>query len=496
MPDTHSPGSPEAGDHSEEEQSEVPLPDGFEAWLHTQSIDTLRDLSEHLLALKVMAPEERKAYLSNLAEESEEAQKRRDIFGNIAIFGERLLKIKSDFDQAIDHLHVSDLHVKDEGKLDSSIDAWMTEWKPWQDMVNSCTTDAEREALPALKELVRSGIVAKVEDEMGRAKETKAVSLRKPDFYYALAARREQEDKEMKKLGTANYNELISFFMTALHEGNESRAGAILRKLANDYNDNEIWNYFGYPSNSLGMHMFFMEVMCGLSVRKNPHDVIPFDAWFDPVKLSGYLKFNAEGQLDIKNATKIGHIPGTNLHALSMPFQMALSLESDVSYINEERWHWETARVVGVNSITGEYFQYSETEHAIECTAELRKAQPREIQRRMNRLGYGGEVPVQIMNPSAGRQFNISLLGIMVNLAIGDPSSDNTISREMNTNAKYWLSRPDIKRQIDRVAPPKVRKYMDLIAKYAPDDDVSDFGILARKGAAAKGAANVYGKAA
>ena len=80
-----------------------------------------------------------------------------------------------------------------------------------------------------------------------------SIQFRPPELIYAAIERRTAESAEMKLLQTKSYEELIGFFEKALEEKDKIRAGAVLRHLADDFNDNEIWNAYGYPSNDFGM---------------------------------------------------------------------------------------------------------------------------------------------------------------------------------------------------------------------------------------------------
>ena len=121
---------------------------------------------------------------------------------------------------------------------------------------------------------------------------------------------------------TRNAEELIRHFRDAQREGNKYKMEAVLQKLANDANDNEVLNDYGYSSGFEGYQKFF--------------------------------------ENEVKDHAGISE-------------QEALRIANDVSFINEERNHWNTARTVTVDSNTGQFKWKSEAEHVGEALAEIGK---------------------------------------------------------------------------------------------------------------------------
>lgn len=226
--------------------------------------------------------------------------------------------------------------------------------------------------------------IAKLRRETG----TYFVSIRAE----AERRRRAAESEELKELTTENSDELIDLFMDSLKEGNATRCAAILRKLTADTNENELLNYLGYPSNMVGLHRFTAEILMGRKLVEKP-----------------------DGGFEL--GEKIEKIPGTDFKPLGLSSQMAFAIENDISYLAEEHRHWGLAR--GVEQRFGQFYQVSERGQAEAVVAELAKMNVQTMGRDFNRLAYGGEVPAQPFNPSAGRKFVISRSGlaVLINMA-------------------------------------------------------------------------------
>lgn len=206
-------------------------------------------------------------------------------------------------------------------------------------------------------------------------------------IFYREQARRELVGEELKKVTTSNYEELIQYFRQAQHEGDKYKMSAVLHKLAEDYNENEITNAMGYHSGFDGYKDFFEKEIIGKG------------------------KFNR---------------------------QEAMALATDVSAIAEKRNHWDVARTVAMDSNTGEFRWKTEREHVIEVLAELQKISPRNIAQNFNRLAYGGERP----NIDGSRTFELGPLGMAILNTIGNELAHFVNRREMNKNAvvNIWSS--------------------------------------------------------
>ncbi len=231
-----------------------------------------------------------------------------------------------------------------------------------------------------------------------------------PMLYFVRSEERALRNEHRKEILTSNYSELIHLFEIALREDNEHRAAAIMQTLAEDYNDNELWNYFGYPSTSQGMMMFFYEIMMGRTVKELADGTLLVG---EPHSYHDYSHFE-------------------------MDEQSALSLANDMSYVNESRNHWETARLVGVKD--GKFYWYTEIEHAAECLAEIRKIDVRLVMRNLNRLNYGGEYikEGQRFKPNPSRDFRFTTLGIALAREIWSVGLYYT--NEFNPNTRFFAN--------------------------------------------------------
>ena len=215
-----------------------------------------------------------------------------------------------------------------------------------------------------------------------------------PRGFYAGRARRLLEDEEMRKITSEESSELIADFRTALHEGDKIKAAALIKKLAKDANDNEIFNAFGFQSNAQGMHDFFNAVVAG---DKNVHMA-------DDTLYTG--------------------------PSLNMDKQTAYALENDVAYINEGVNHWNTARMMEVKN--GRYEQLSNEDHVKASLAEMLKKDPTDVIRNYNRLAYGGEVP---RPDGSGRDFKMDALGVAIIKAFAKEYKFRYGRSEFNKNA-------------------------------------------------------------
>ncbi|MBI5733398.1 MAG: hypothetical protein HY973_00425 [Candidatus Kerfeldbacteria bacterium] len=235
---------------------------------------------------------------------------------------------------------------------------------------------------------------AEIGMEQIRGKEKHREEYMLPPTFYAEQARRTLVNEELKKINTDNYHELIAYFRQAQHEKDPVRMDAILRKLANDYNDNELFNAYGYSSDFKGLKDFFQKEV---------------------------VEHGGMGQ------------------------QQALGLANDMSYINESRHHWETARIIGHRG--GKFEWFTDQYHVKECLAEIRKSNPRELARNFNRLAYGGEYNT----PDGDRKFKISPLGVALVSNLGRDIAQFIERGETNPNIVVNLNQPDVREILKRI---------------------------------------------
>jgi hypothetical protein len=266
--------------------------------------------------------------------------------------------------------------------------------------------------------------------------------------------RRAAEAEELKELMTENKDELIDLFVGALKERKPARCAAILRKLTADTNENELFNYFGYPSNIEGMHRFFAEVMIGRKLIKTP-----------------------EGKFEL--GEKIGEIAGIHVKPLYLEPQTAFAIENDISYVAEFKGHWGVARTVG--QMFGQFYQVDEEHHAEEIVAETAKVNAQQIARQFNRLAYGGEVPKEPFNLEAGRKFHISRSGLAIILNVAGILEGFIGKKEFNANAarNLWEVKDVL---LDAGVRPS---FIKALGEYMAERVEPDLGKVVRKAMAA-----------
>lgn len=266
--------------------------------------------------------------------------------------------------------------------------------------------------------------------------------------------RRAAEAEELKELMTENKDELIDLFVGALRERKPARCAAILRKLTADTNENELFNYFGYPSNLEGMHRFFAEVFVGKKLIKTP-----------------------EGKFEL--GEKIGEIKGIGVKPFYLEPQTAFAIENDISYVAEFKGHWGVARTVG--QMFGQFYQVDEEHHAEEIVAETAKVNAQQIARQFNRLAYGGEVPKEAFNLEAGRDFHISRSGLAIILNVAGILEGFIEKKEFNANAARNLWGIKDVLLVAGVRP----SFIKALGKYMAERVEPDLGEVVRKTMAA-----------
>ena len=232
--------------------------------------------------------------------------------------------------------------------------------------------------------------------EAKKAADLKEASAQKyvpPTAFYALRDWRALVNQEQGKITSELDSELLSNLKDAIGRKDTTQSIALMKKLAADANDNEIWNSFGFRSGSEGMHDFFDAVVIGKKGIKK-----------------------ADGTV-------------YNGPALGLDEQTSHSVENDISFINEGVKHWETARVMEVKN--GQFKRLDEKDHTKAALAEIMKANTRDTARALNRLAYGGERP----NPDGTRDFEISMLGRAIIRALGPDIAGRIEGGEYNKNA-------------------------------------------------------------
>jgi len=225
---------------------------------------------------------------------------------------------------------------------------------------------------PARRQAEQTRIQGEVDAESLRIKaqdrEVKSKAVHAPMGYEAMAALRAAEGEEMRKLPPEmEWTEIESELRSAQKLKNKSKMRALIKKAAMDANDNEVWNAFGYSSDAKGMRDFGDKVLVGEQ---------------------GWNK------------------------------QEMLKFMNDVAYINEDKGHKETARMVKMEGGTADW--NSEAEHAAAIANENLKAASRAFLQNTNRLGFGGEM---------GGKFSLSLSGKLTLAGLGDGELQNRVAR-------------------------------------------------------------------
>ncbi|MFA5135034.1 MAG: hypothetical protein WC505_04605 [Patescibacteria group bacterium] len=172
--------------------------------------------------------------------------------------------------------------------------------------------------------------------------------------------------KEKSEMLTDSWQELWEIHQDAERRGDSTRAAAAYLKATEYANDNEIQNMAGDGSGAEGLKSFIMNRYVGKKGFK--HNQAAIDAW------------------ETEN-------PGTKIEEEGMGLSeaQALNIANLVSYAAEKAGHWMNARAVGVEN--GKQFWQKENDRLIEQIAEIRKIDPETFQRRVNRLGWGIELP-------------------------------------------------------------------------------------------------------
>ncbi len=161
-----------------------------------------------------------------------------------------------------------------------------------------------------------------------------------PTTYYAERQRRMVEAEELKKYPTESMEatELVDLAKKAIDNKDRIGFSAIMKKLTQDYNDNEIFNALGYRGDRDGAEQFRKDIMVG---------------------------------------------------KLGMGQQESMAVMNEVNFMNEKTGHWNVTRMYKHQN--GMY-EYRGAENASVVAAhEMLKGDSRQNLLRLNRLAYGSE---------------------------------------------------------------------------------------------------------
>jgi len=204
----------------------------------------------------------------------------------------------------------------------------------------------------------------------------------------AQRIQRQAEAEEMEKVKNVdNDEELINMYREAQLSRNHSRMAAILKKLANDGNFNEILKAYHYSADYKGSKAFFVNEVQGKG---------------------GYDE------------------------------QHTISLGNDVGFINElKNGHYGMSRLSTMKN--GRWQWMSEEQHAQVRSAQLLKKGSREIANKHNRLAFGGEDTEGNFHIDLGGA--VSLRQIAPNWA----TNERLVNEQMNPNLANNLLSAELK---------------------------------------------------
>lgn len=245
---------------------------------------------------------------------------------------------------------------------------------------------AIQEEIDALGETMREEIA---EHE---AKKERYSYYAMPQFYNEQQHLRAGWQEAIKEVGGQEWQVHIQNFENALNRKDEIQCAAILHQLCDQYNENEILNYYGLPSGIDGMRRFYKEILMG---------------------------------------------------KLHMSEQVALLLVCDLSYLCEKRNHLECARLVE-KTPDGRFRFLTNEEHTEAIWAETKKRTPRDLTKNLNRLAYGQEIPRPPYGIGAERDFFIGELGLRICVMLGKRKLEleKRLGEDMLENTAINLAKP------------------------------------------------------
>lgn len=200
---------------------------------------------------------------------------------------------------------------------------------------------ADKKKLVFATEGEKTGKVNEISKEINK-KEQAAAFYTPPRAVHAAENFRALEAEERKKMPShpIEATEAVEQIQNAVGSRDKVKFMAWMRKAAEDYNDNEVWNSFGYDGGPEGVTKFRKEIMMG--------------------------------KLGMTDQESMAHI-------------------SDINYINEQKGHSNVSRMYAVEN--GVYRERTPIEQAAAVMNEIMKQNSRSYLQNTNRLGYGYETP-------------------------------------------------------------------------------------------------------
>jgi len=161
-----------------------------------------------------------------------------------------------------------------------------------------------------------------------------------PRAFYASRSYRALEAQESSKLPhhSMEWDEIDNLLKTAIKDKDIVRVSSLMKKATQDYNDNEIWNAYGYGSGPEGAEKFRQDIL----------------------------------------EKKVG-----------MNSQASMALMNDINYMNEDLGHNNTSRMYGVKG--GAFYLKDAEDQAASVATENLKQNSRNFIQSRNRLAYGYE---------------------------------------------------------------------------------------------------------
>ncbi len=260
-----------------------------------------------------------------------------------------------------------------------------------------------------------------------RATELKGQSLMYPDDYFTQKKIRHAMDEEKKNILTDNWHELVDLFNSAVEEGKQARANAILMHLTDTYNDNELVNKTQYTRDMIG-------------ADGKQH------------KAGEFMTYSAEGMDDFRKQILE--------EKLGMGEQGSMLIMSDVSDLAEKRGHRTIMRMY--ESKHGRLEMKSAQDRKNEQAAENAKLDDSKLTREGNRLIFYDEVPAADYGVSGKRDSIINEVGLTYYMTNYQAIKNRVNRNEMNANQAMNAAKPQNVKRIFEAAnliqDPKVQK--------------------------------------
>ncbi len=214
----------------------------------------------------------------------------------------------------------------------------------------------------------------------------------------ARAGKTLEEEKTIEDL-----LEKLKVFLTKQDLGG---CGAVLRKIATNGDLGRLLNYYGYPSNLVGLHDFFNEELDGARP-----------------------------------------IEGETAFESFLWQQRVYALEQDISSIAFGLNQLSLSFAVGRKARA--WYQLSEVEHSLATFWAIKKMNPEVAGRTLGRLAYGFDTPFEKNNLEGMREFELGKEGVMLLFTFSDIFEKQLARKEFNCEvAKVLLDKIDDVKEI------------------------------------------------